>query len=47
MAQEVLDRQRKAKVETEMLKTIETELTKLDQLLNADVAVLRYNLLLI
>merc|ERR1711990_628488 len=41
LAQEVLDRQRKAKVETEMLKTIETELTKLDQLLNADVAVLR------
>ena len=42
LSQEVLDRQKKAAAETAMLKTIEVELAKLDQLLTADVAVLRY-----
>ena len=41
LAQEIFDRQKKAAAETKMLKTIEAELAKLDQLLNADVAVLR------
>ena len=41
LSQEVLDRQKKAAAETAMLKTIEVEISKLDQLLTADVAVLR------
>jgi len=41
LAQEVQSRQRKAALESKMLKTIEDELAKLDQLLNADVSVLR------
>merc|ERR1712130_652854 len=41
LAQEVQSRQRKAAIESKMLKTIEDELAKLDQLLNADVSVLR------
>ena len=42
LSQEVFDRQKRAAAETAMLKTIEVELAKLDQLLTADVAVLRY-----
>ena len=41
LSQEVFDRQKRAAAETAMLKTIEVELAKLDQLLTADVAVLR------
>jgi len=41
LSQEIFDRQKRAAAETKMLKTIEAELAKLDQLLNADVAVLR------
>ena len=43
LSQEIFDRQKRAAAETKMLKTIEAELAKLDQLLNADVAVLRYD----
>ena len=42
LSQEVFDRQKRAAAETAMLKTIEVELAKLDQLLTADVAVLRF-----
>merc|ERR1712106_243542 len=41
LSQEVFDRQRAAAAETAMLKTIEVELAKLDQLLTVDVAKLR------
>ena len=41
LAQEVQSRQRKAALEAKMLQTIQDELNKLDQLLNADVSVLR------
>ena len=41
LAQEVQTRQRKAQMESRMLKTIEDELLKLDMLLNADVSVIR------
>merc|ERR1711937_427865 len=41
LSQEIFDRQKRAAAETKMLKTIEAELAKLVQLLNADVAVLR------
>ena len=44
LSQEIFDRQKRAAAETKMLKTIEAELAKLDQLLNADVAVLRFKI---
>ena len=44
LSQEIFDRQKRAAAETKMLKTIEAELAKLDQLLNGDVAVLRFKI---
>jgi hypothetical protein len=41
LASEVTNRQRKAAAESKMLATIQDELKQLDQLLNADVSVLR------
>ncbi|CAG5090485.1 Oidioi.mRNA.OKI2018_I69.PAR.g12620.t1.cds [Oikopleura dioica] len=41
LAQEVISRQKKAALESKMLATIQDELVKLDNLLNADVAVIR------
>jgi len=41
LSQEILSRQKKAALESKMLATIQEELVKLDNLLNADVAVLR------